>query len=72
MAYAETLPAQTRPHTANKINPIQWLLRLEAAYREHCKPKDTEDRLLEDMGITRRQANTAFYRQFGQYRYYSR
>ncbi len=72
MAYAATLPVQTRPHTTNKSNPFQWLLRVDAAYREHCKLKETEDRLLEDMGITRRQANTAFYRRYGQNRYYSR
>ena len=33
MTYTATA-ARTRPATSGKFNPIQWLFRLEAAYRE--------------------------------------
>jgi len=70
MTYANT--ATTAPVTASTFNPIQWLLRLEATYREADKLKNTEDHHLLDMGITRKQADAIFYGRFGQHRYYSR
>jgi uncharacterized protein YjiS (DUF1127 family) len=63
---------RTRPATFAKFNPIQWLLRLDAAYREADQLKKTEGHFLKDMGISREQADTVFYHRFGQNRYYSR
>jgi len=54
------------------FNPIQWLLGLERAYREAQQLKSTEDHNLKDMGITRREANAAFYTQYSENRWYSR
>jgi uncharacterized protein YjiS (DUF1127 family) len=63
---------RTRPATFIKFNPIRSLLRLAAAYREADQLKKTEGHFLEDMGISREQADTAFFQRFGQNRYYSR
>ena len=54
------------------FNPLKWLLRLEYAYRQAQQLKSTEDHHLRDMGISRRQANAAFYTQFKENRWYSR
>jgi len=67
MAYTETT---TNTFSAPvKFNPIKWLLRLDAAFRDADKLQKTEDHILKDMGITRRQADVAFYRQFAAKRY---
>ena len=71
MTYTATT-ARTRPTAPAKFSPIQWLLHLEAAYREADQLKETEDHHLQDMGITRKQADSVFYGRFGQHRYYSR
>ncbi len=71
MTYSATA-ARTRPATSFTFNPFQWLLRLEAAYREADQLKKTEGHLLGDMGITRKQADTVFYQRFGQNRNYSK
>ncbi len=60
---------RNHPTTFTKFNPIQWLLRLEAAYREAGQLKKTEGHVLDDMGMTRKQADTAFYQRFGQNRH---
>lgn len=70
MTYLET--SRTRPAAVATFNPIKWLLRLEADYREADKLKKADDTRLQDMGLTRKQADTAFYGRFGQSRYYSR
>ena len=70
MTHATTAP--TAPITTSKFNPIQWLFRLEAAYRQADALKNAEDHHLLDMGLTRKQADTAFYGRFGQNRYYSK
>lgn len=58
--------------TPAKFHPIRWLLRLDAAYREAHKLKNAEDNRLDDMGITRKQADAVFYSRFGQNHWYSR
>jgi uncharacterized protein YjiS (DUF1127 family) len=70
MAYVAS--TQTFEIKRNGFNPIKWLLALERAYRDSQKLKATEDHHLLDMGITRRQANAAFYTRFSENRYYSR
>jgi len=52
-----------------KFNLITWFVRLDASFREASQLKDTEARNLKDMGITREQADTAFYRQFSENRH---
>ena len=69
MAHSAT---RTRITTAFSFHPVQWLLRLDAAYREAQKLKKTEDHYLADMGITRKQADTAFLGRFGSHRWYSK
>ncbi len=64
--------SQTRPITSFSFHPLQWLLRHDAAYREAQELKRTEDHHLADMGITRDEADTAFYSRFGQHRWYSK
>ena len=58
--------------TQIEFHPIRWLLRLDAAYREARKLKNAEDQRLDDMGITRKEADAVFYSRFGQNRWYSR
>ena len=41
-----------------KFKPIRWLLFLDAAYRQAHNLKNAEDRILEDMGVTRQQVNS--------------
>jgi uncharacterized protein YjiS (DUF1127 family) len=62
----------TVPSTFAKFNPIQWLLHMDAVYREADRLKKTGDRLLEDAGVSRKQVDTVFYQRFGQNRYYSK
>lgn len=69
---AQSTAATSRPAPSATFNPIKWLFRLEAAYRQAAQLKMTEDCHLEDMGITRQQADDAFYGRFGQNRYYSK
>ena len=51
-----------------KFNLIQWLLRLDASFRDADQLRKTEKCNLKDMGITRQEANTTFYRQFSEKR----
>ena len=67
MAYTET--ATNTFAAPAKFNLFSWILRLEASFREANKLKNTEARILKDMGITRQQANTAFYRQLAEKSY---
>ena len=62
MAYIETT-TNTFSAPVN-FNPIKWLLRLDASFRDANHLKNTEDHNLNDMGITREQADVVFYRQF--------
>ena len=41
-----------------KFKPIRWLLCLDAAYRQAHNLKNADDRILEDMGVTRQQVNS--------------
>ena len=66
MTYTETATTFITP---TKFNLIKWLVRLDASFREANQLKRTEAHNLEDMGITRQQANTAFYRQFAEKQY---
>ena len=67
MAYTETT---TNTFAAlSKFSLINWLFRLDASFRDADQLKKTEAHNLEDMGITRQQANTAFYHQFAEKRY---
>ena len=63
---------RTRSTTFTKFNPIQWLLRMDAAYREADQLKKIAVQFLEDTGVSRKQADTVFYQRFGQNRYYSK
>ncbi|MGR3292318.1 MAG: hypothetical protein ACU0C9_14180 [Paracoccaceae bacterium] len=67
---ATTATTATAPTAV--FNPFNWLVRLEAAFRQAEQLKSTEDHHLRDMGITRKQADAVFYGRFGQHRYYSR
>ena len=67
MTYVET--AKTTFAAPVQFNLISWLVRLDTSYRESQQLRKTEGRNLKDMGITRQQANTAFYRQFAEKRY---
>tara|TARA_R110002051_G_scaffold129972_2_gene203724 strand:+ start:5739 stop:5942 length:204 start_codon:yes stop_codon:yes gene_type:complete len=64
MAYIETL--RTRPAAPKTFNPIKWLLKLDADYRQADKLNKTSEDQLRDMGLTRKQADTVFYGRFGQ------
>jgi hypothetical protein len=67
MAYIETT---TNTFAAPaKFNLLKWLLRLGASFGDADRQNKTEDRILKDVGITRQQANVAFYRQFAEKRY---
>ncbi len=52
------------------FRPVQWIIKMNQAYRQKQQLKNTEDCYLKDMGITREQANDvsvadlAFYRRF--------
>ena len=67
MAYTET--STNTFSTPIKFNLLKWLFRLDASFRDADTLKKTEDRILKDVGITRQQANVAFYRQFAEKRY---
>jgi len=68
----QSTASSIRPAPFAIFNPILWLFRLEAAYRQAALLKKTERCHLDDMGISREQADPAFYGRFGQHRYYSR
>ena len=42
----------------------RWLMRLAAAYHQYRGLKEATPKQLDDMGISRKSANRAFYRQF--------
>lgn len=67
MTYTET--TTNTFSTPAKFNLIKWMLRLDASFREASQLKNAEGHNLKDMGLTRKQANTAFYRQFAEKRY---
>lgn len=64
--------SRVRPASLPTLNPIKWLLRLDAAYREATKLKNADKERLDDMGLTREQANAGFYQCLTHNRYYSR
>jgi hypothetical protein len=70
MAYLEA--SLTRPAAPASFNPIKWLLRLEADYRQADMLRKAVGDRLDDMGMTRKQADTAFYGRFGKHRYNSK
>lgn len=70
MTHTVTAP-RTATAPAASFNPIKWLFRLEAAYREADALKNAEDHHLLDMGITRKQADAVFYGRFGLHRFHS-
>jgi hypothetical protein len=49
---------QTAMTAPTKFKPIRWLLCLDAAYRQAHNLKNADDRILEDMGVTRQQVNS--------------
>ena len=55
--------ATARPGTT-RFSPLRWLMRLDAAYRQYRALKEATPKQLDDMGISRKSANRAFYRQF--------
>ncbi len=59
---AHVITTQIHNTKFHKFAPIQWLLRRYAGYCDAQKLKNTEDFYLEDMGITRKQANQITYR----------
>ncbi|MBL4872363.1 MAG: hypothetical protein JKY41_02945 [Rhodobacteraceae bacterium] len=67
MTFAETITKTVAAPV--KFNLITWFVRLDASFREANQLKNTKARNLKDMGITRKQADTAFYRQFAETRH---
>lgn len=59
MAHSSTV--QNNPGEPKSFNPIRWLVRLDSEYREAQKLKNTENRLLEDMGITVQETDANLY-----------
>jgi uncharacterized protein YjiS (DUF1127 family) len=47
-----------------RFSPLRWLMRLPAAYHQYRGLKEATPKRLDDMGISRKSANRAFYRQF--------
>ena len=47
-----------------RLTPLRWLLHLDAAYRQYRALKEADAERLADMGISRKAADRAFYRQF--------
>lgn len=57
-----TATTATRPAKTNIFLAIlNWIARKDAAYREAQKLSRMSDERLDDMGMTREQANAAFY-----------
>ena len=48
----------------SRLTPLRWLLHLDAAYRQYRALKNADAERLADMGISRKAADRAFYRQF--------
>ena len=53
-----------------RFSPLHWLMRLDAAYRQHHALKQATSEQLDDMGISRDDADTAFFRQFASKKFY--
>lgn len=67
-----TQASRARPAPRQTLNPIKWLLRLDADYRQAIHLKNADKERLDDMGLTREQANLAFFQRLGQNSYRSR
>ena len=65
-----TTQSITRISFPKIANPFRWLVRLDAAYRSYLSLKEAENHRLEDMGISRKQLDQAFYRQFAEKSYH--
>lgn len=48
---------------ALRFNPIAWLLKLDAAWRQTSRFEKLDDAALRDMGLTRRDRDQMFYQQ---------
>lgn len=61
----QTTTARPAAHRARRtpiwLRALNWLADRDAAYRASHKLRDQPDERLDDMGITREQADTAFY-----------
>lgn len=68
MTIAEHSIIPTAP--SPKFRPLAWLLALDASYRQFRQLARTDTEHLQDMGVSRDQANKTFYRRFGQHRFY--
>jgi uncharacterized protein YjiS (DUF1127 family) len=47
-----------------RFNPLAYILRLDAAYREMRKFKELDEERLADMGLTKKDKDRAFLQQF--------
>lgn len=54
------LTLRTATHTPVWLRALNWLVDRDAAYRASHKLRNMPDERLEDMGITREGANTAY------------
>jgi len=52
------------PRTSIIIRALNWLAERDRGYREAIKLRQMPKERLDDMGITRKQANTAYYKRF--------
>ena len=47
------------------LNILNWIAEKDAIYRQATKLRNTPDERLADMGLTRQQANRAFFARYG-------
>ncbi|WP_137700281.1 hypothetical protein [Marimonas lutisalis] len=59
--HTETNTARRAPNTPIWLRALNWLADRNAAYRASHKLRNMPDERLDDMGITRDEANAAFY-----------
>lgn len=57
--------AISQQNTSVVLRILNWLVRLDSNHRQSQKLKHLDDRLLDDMGMTRKDAERAFYTKFG-------
>jgi len=61
---ARSIPA-AHVKTPILLRALNWLAEKDGNYRQAAKLRDMDDERLTDMGITRAQANQAFYQLWG-------
>lgn len=63
--FTETRSATRQP--SFRFRPLNWLLKMDAAYRQKMRFDGLDARLREDMGLPRNERDAEFYGQFRQH-----